>query len=51
MIFLIIFFLAIGAWELHVFLAHYYVEDLFLTVGCIGAAMFLFALWLNGVGV
>ena len=48
MIFLIIFFAAIGVWEMHVFFTHNYPEDLFLTVGCIGAAAFLLAMQLHG---
>lgn len=51
MIFLIIFFSAIGAWELHIFLSRNYPEDLLLTVGCIGAAAFLLAMYLNGVSL
>lgn len=51
MIFLIIFFAVVGAWELHVFLSRNYPEDLLLTVGCFGDAVFLLAMRLNGVGV
>lgn len=51
MTFLIIFFAAIGAWEAYVYRSHCYPEDIFLSVGCFGAAAFLLAMRLNGVGV
>lgn len=51
MIFLIIFLSAIGAWEMHVFITHRYPEDVCIAVGCFGAAAFLLAMVLNGVGV
>ena len=49
MIFIILFLIAIGAWEIYVFLSHYFPEDLFLTVACFGAAAFLLAMKLDGV--
>ena len=51
MIFLIIFLIAIGIWESYVFYYNRYPEDLLLLVACFGAAMFLAAFLVNGVGV
>lgn len=48
MIFLIIFFAAIGVWEMHVFFTHRYPEDVCISVGCFGAAAFLLAFVLHG---
>lgn len=51
MIFLIIFFAAIGAWETYIYTFHRYPEDVCIAVGCIGTAAFLLAMYLHGVGV
>jgi len=49
MIFVVIFLVAVGAWEAYVFKTHGYAEDIFLSVGCFGAAAFLLAAMINKV--
>ena len=49
MTFIIIFLFAIGAWEAYVYYKSRYPEDIIITVGVFGLAMFLAALLLNGV--
>lgn len=51
MIFLVVFFAGVGAWEAYVYHSHRYPEDICLTVACFGAAVFLLAMKMNGAGV
>ena len=51
MLIIIIAMCALGAFEIKVYHDNRYPEDLFLMTAAFGVAMFLGALWLNGVGV
>ena len=51
MLIIIIAMCALGIREIDTFCRYRYPEDLFLITAAFGVAMFLFVLWLNGVGV